>query len=151
MKQEKTQPECQEISNSYIDTSRKNTTPRRTRAERLKQQDLSQTACTFDGDAKIAEEVVPSFKDDERYSLRDLLFPTGILLPEPPLTARGTLPKVRFDEAPKVIQLRKEYSVKRNQIQSQRSRDTYIDLPARVGDAVKHAFKLEKNKLLQKP
>ena len=103
MKREKTQSESQEISNSYIENTRKSTTPRRTRAERLKQQDLSQTACSFDIDPKISEEVVPSFKDDERYSLRDLLFPTGMSLPEPPHTARGTLPKVRFDEAPKVI------------------------------------------------
>ena len=88
-----------------------------------------------------------TLKGDERCSLRDLLFPPGISLPKPPHTAREILPKVRFDEAPKVIQLRKEYSAKRNQLLTQRSRDTYIDLPARVGEAVKHAFKLDKNKL----
>ena len=129
-----------------MDTSRKSTTPRRTRAERLKEYDLSKTACSIERDAKIDEEVVPPFRDDERYSLRDLLFPTGMLLPEPPKTTRGTFPRVHFDETPKVIQLRKEYSAKRNQIPTQRPRDTFIDIPTRVGEAVKHAFKLDKNK-----
>ena len=129
-----------------MDTSRKSTTPRRTRAERLKEYDLYKTACSIERDAKIDEEVIPPFKDEERYSLRDLLFPTEMLLTEPPQTTRGSFPKVRFDETPKVIQLRKEYSAKRNQIPTLRPRDTYIDLPARVGEAVKHAFKLDKNK-----
>ncbi len=100
---------------------------------------------------RIVEEAIPHFRDDERYSLMDLLFPTGISLPEPPLTTRGTFPKVRFDEAPKVMQLRKEYSAKRNSFPIQRPRDTYIDLPARVGEAVKHAFKVDKNKSQYKP
>lgn len=97
-----------------MNTSRKSTTPRRTRAERLKEYDLSKTDFSIDRDSKIDGEVLPPFRDDERYSLRDLLFPSGILLPEPPQTTRGSFPKVRFDETPKVIQLRKEYSAKRN-------------------------------------
>ena len=85
-----------------VDMTRKSVTPRRTRAERLKDYELSKTAESIVRYQSFDDEIIPPFKDDEKYSLEELLFPAASPMPGT-LTSRSTMPRVRFDEKPRVI------------------------------------------------
>ena len=56
-------------------------TPRRTRAERLKDYELSKTAESIARERSFDDEIIPPFKDDEKYSLEELLFPNPNPMP----------------------------------------------------------------------
>jgi hypothetical protein len=56
--------------------SRKSVTPRRSRADRLKESDLSKTADSIAKERSFDQEIIPPFKDEEKYSLEELLYPS---------------------------------------------------------------------------
>jgi hypothetical protein len=91
-----------EVPLMMTEPTRKSVTPRRTRAERLKEYELSKTAESILRDRSYDDEIIPPFKDDEKYSLEELLFSNPSPMPGA-LTSRGTMAKVRFDENPRVI------------------------------------------------